>query len=70
MIFLKDGSKNISKQVGMSGDLFSSLDDSFDPYEKYKNTQDMNLSELLALEKKSFWDIICLDILSMQLRQK
>ena len=50
---LKDGSKNISKQVGMSGDLFSSLDDSFDPYEKYKNTQDMNLSELLALEKKS-----------------
>ena len=50
---LKDGSKNISKQVGMSGDLFSSLDDSFDPYEKYKNTHDMNLSELLALEKKS-----------------
>ena len=50
---LKDGSKNISKQVGMSGDLFSSLDDSFDPYEKYKNTPDMNLSELLALEKKS-----------------
>ena len=50
---LKDGSKNISKQVGMSEDLFSSLDDSFDPYEKYKNTQDMNLSELLALEKKS-----------------
>jgi DNA polymerase-3 subunit alpha len=50
---LKDGSKNISKQVGMLGDLFSSLDDSFDPYEKYKNTQDMNLSELLALEKKS-----------------
>jgi hypothetical protein len=43
---LKDGSKNISKQVGISGDLFSSLDDSFDPYEKYKNTQDMNLSEL------------------------
>ena len=50
---LQDGSKNISKQAGMSGDLFSSLDDSFDPYEKYKNTQDMNLSELLALEKKS-----------------
>src|SRR6056300_1627262 len=50
---LKDGSKNISKQSGISGDLFSSLDDSFDPYEKYKNTQDMNLSELLALEKKS-----------------
>lgn len=50
---LKDGSKNISKQSGMSGDLFSSLDNSFDPYEKYKNTQDMNLSELLALEKKS-----------------
>ena len=50
---LKDGSKNISKQSGMSGDLFSSIDNSFDPYEKYKNTQDMNLSELLALEKKS-----------------
>ena len=50
---LKDGSKNMSKQAGMSGDLFSSLNDSFDPYEKYKNTQDMNLSELLSLEKKS-----------------
>ena len=50
---LKDGSKNMSKQAGMSGDLFSSLNDSFDPYEKYKNIQDMNLSELLSLEKKS-----------------
>ena len=49
---LKDGSKNMSKQAGMSGDLFSSLNDSFDPYEKYKNTQDMNLSDLLSLEKK------------------
>jgi DNA polymerase-3 subunit alpha len=50
---LKDGSKNTSMQIGMSGDLFSSLDDSFDPYEKYKNMQDMNLSELLSHEKKS-----------------
>ena len=49
---LKDGSKNMSKQAGMSGDLFSSLNDSFDPYEQYKNTQDMSLSEFLSLEKK------------------
>jgi DNA polymerase-3 subunit alpha len=50
---LKDGSKNTFKQAGMSGDLFSSLNDNFDPYEKYKNTLDMSLSELLSLEKKS-----------------
>ena len=50
---LKDGSKNISNQIGISGDLFSSLNESFDPYEKYKNIQDMNLSELLSFEKKS-----------------
>ena len=50
---LKDGSNNSSKQVAMSGDLFSSLNESFDPYEKYKNTLDIGLSELLSLEKKS-----------------
>ena len=50
---LKDGSNNSSKQAAMSGDLFSSLNESFDPYEKYKNTLDIGLSELLSLEKKS-----------------
>ncbi len=50
---LKDGSGNSSKQTAASGDLFSSLNESFDPYEKYKNISDMGLSELLSLEKKS-----------------
>ena len=50
---LKDGSSNSSKQAAMAGDLFSSLNESFDPYEKYKNTIDIGLSELLSLEKKS-----------------
>ena len=50
---LKDGSSNSSKQTAVSGDLFSSLNESFDPYEKYKNISDMGLSELLSLEKKS-----------------
>ena len=50
---LKDGSNNSSKQTAMSGDLFSSLNESFDPYEKYKNVTDIGLSELLSLEKKS-----------------
>jgi DNA polymerase-3 subunit alpha len=50
---LKDGSHNSSKQAAMSGDLFSSMNESFDPYEKYKNTLDIRLSELLSLEKKS-----------------
>jgi DNA polymerase-3 subunit alpha len=50
---LKDGSNNSSKQTDMSGDLFSSLSESFDPYEKYKNITDIGLSKLLSLEKKS-----------------
>ena len=50
---LKDGSSYSSKQTAVSGDLFSSLNESFDPYEKYKNISDMGLSELLSLEKKS-----------------
>ena len=50
---LKDGSNNSSKQTVMSGDLFSSLNENFDPYEKYKNITDIGLSELLSLEKKS-----------------
>jgi len=50
---LKDGSNNSSKQTDMSGDLFSSLSESFNPYEKYKNITDIGLSKLLSLEKKS-----------------
>ena len=50
---LKDGSKNSNKLMSVGGDLFSSLEENFNPYEKYQNTLDMNLSELLSLEKKS-----------------
>ena len=35
------------------GDLFSSIDEDFDPYEKYHNTQELTLNEILELEKKS-----------------
>ena len=34
-------------------DLFASIDDDFDPYDKYSNIQELSLSELLVLEKKS-----------------
>ena len=50
---LKGASNGVSSQVAQSGDLFANLNVEFDPYEKYKNTQDIPLSELLALEKKS-----------------
>ena len=50
---LKDTSKNISNNIGQTGDLFASIDDDFDPYDKYSNIQELSLSELLVLEKKS-----------------
>ena len=50
---LKGASNGVSSKVAQSGDLFANLNVEFDPYEKYKNTQDIPLSELLALEKKS-----------------
>ena len=49
---LKDGTNNISGQT-ISGDLFAAMDQDFDPYEKYNNIDELSLSELLALEKKS-----------------
>ena len=36
-----------------SGDLFSSIELDFDPYEKYENTPELTLTEKLELEKKS-----------------
>ena len=50
---LKDISNINSKSNLKSGDLFSSINDDFDPYEKYKNIQELTLSEKLHLEKKS-----------------
>ena len=49
---LKDGSLQNSENL-KSGDLFADFDESFDPYEKYKNIQNLTLSEKLELEKKS-----------------
>ena len=53
MVPTKDTSKNISNDIGQTGDLFASIDDDFDPYDKYSNIQELSLSELLVLEKKS-----------------
>ena len=49
---LKDGSLLNGENL-KSGDLFADFDESFDPYEKYKNIQNLTLSEKLELEKKS-----------------
>tara|TARA_B110000503_G_C7091601_1_gene389677 strand:- start:60 stop:1412 length:1353 start_codon:yes stop_codon:yes gene_type:complete len=50
---LKDSSKAVNGPSAKSGDLFASIDEDFDPYEKYKNLPDLTMSELLSLEKKS-----------------
>jgi DNA polymerase-3 subunit alpha len=50
---LKDTSKNISNNIGQTGDLFASIDEDFDPYDKYSNIKELSLSDLLVLEKKS-----------------
>ena len=49
---LKDGSDRMGQNL-KSGDLFSSIQEDFDPYEKYKNITKLTLSEKLELEKKS-----------------
>tara|TARA_Y100000768_G_scaffold104799_1_gene76804 strand:- start:3412 stop:4938 length:1527 start_codon:yes stop_codon:yes gene_type:complete len=48
---LKDGANNNSNL--QSGDLFSSVEQDFDPYEKYENIKELTLTEKLELEKKS-----------------
>ncbi len=48
---LKDGTNNNSNL--QSGDLFSSVEQDFDPYEKYENIKELTLTEKLELEKKS-----------------
>ncbi|MEJ6766732.1 MAG: DNA polymerase III subunit alpha, partial [Gammaproteobacteria bacterium] len=50
---LKDSTKAANGSSVKSGDLFASIDEDFDPYEKYKNLPDLTMSELLSLEKKS-----------------
>ena len=50
---LKDSAKAANGSSVKSGDLFASIDEDFDPYEKYKNLPDLTMSELLSLEKKS-----------------
>ena len=50
---LKDGASNSNNPSLQSGDLFSSIEEDFDPYEKYKNTPELTLTEKLELEKKS-----------------
>ena len=49
---LKDGTNNNNSNL-QSGDLFSSIEDSFNPYEKYENIPKLTLTEKLELEKKS-----------------
>jgi DNA polymerase-3 subunit alpha len=49
---LQDGGKAITSSAN-SGDLFSEIDIDFNPYEKYTNTEDLNLVDKLNLEKKS-----------------
>jgi DNA polymerase-3 subunit alpha len=49
---LQDGGKAITSSAN-SGDLFSAIDIDFNPYEKYTNTEDLNLVDKLNLEKKS-----------------
>ena len=50
---LKDGASNSNNNSVQSGDLFSSIEEDFDPYEKYKNTPELTLTEKLEFEKKS-----------------
>ena len=50
---LKDGSHRNGNSNLKSGDLFADFDENFDPYDKYKNIQDLKLSEKLEFEKKS-----------------
>ena len=49
---LRDGASNNNSRL-QSGDLFSSIDDNFNPYEKYENITPLTLTEKLELEKKS-----------------
>jgi DNA polymerase-3 subunit alpha len=49
---LRDGASNNNSGL-QSGDLFSSIDDNFNPYEKYENITPLTLTEKLELEKKS-----------------
>ena len=50
---LRDGNSLNGNSNLKSGDLFSSIDENFDPYEKFKDIQELTLSEKLELEKKS-----------------
>ena len=47
---LREGQKNSAKMAGTS-DLFASMEDTFDPYEKYINVKDLSKEDLLNHEK-------------------
>jgi len=49
---LLDGGRAVSSSSNF-GDLFSSIETDFDPYEKYTNLDELNLVEKLNFEKKS-----------------
>ena len=50
---LNDGKQLNGNSNLKSGDLFSEMEENFDPYEKYKNIHELTLSEKLEFEKKS-----------------
>ena len=50
---LNDGKNLNGNSNFQSGDLFANMQESFNPYEKYKNLHELSLSEKLELEKKS-----------------
>ena len=49
---LKDGGRAVTASAN-SGDLFAAIDTEFNPYEKYKNIEELTLVEKLNYERKS-----------------
>ena len=52
----KDMLRDVSSNNNLgpkSGDLFSSIEENFNPYEKYENVTPLTLTEKLEFEKKS-----------------
>jgi DNA polymerase-3 subunit alpha len=47
---LREGQKNSAQMAGTS-DLFASMDETFDPYEKYVSVQDLSKEDLLNFER-------------------
>ena len=69
---VKDMLRDVSSNNNLgpkSGDLFSSIEENFNPYEKYENITPLTLTEKLEFEK-NLWDIIYLGIQLQQLKIK